>query len=233
MPQPNYRIQLSFDGERKVFIARAPELEHCFGEGPTRGAALAKVEEEIEAQIQNIHAHGSLPPVAVDEETFTGDVTLKVSKTLHRDLVWQARAEGIELDQMMGELLSAAMEGRRATRAHRPGGNRVQGDSLPHDNIGNAVGSDRGSRPRAGFGQRSTAMLDDRATFIEYVRGLENGQAGGGHGGVGGGNGGGAPGRGGPDNRRRRRGGARGPGGPGGGPNRGPGGNGNGTGNKV
>ncbi len=226
MSQPNYRVQMSFDGERQVFIARAPELEHCFGEGPTRAEALARVEDEIAAQIQNIAAHGSLPPSAVDEESWSGDLAVKVSRTLHRDLAWQARSEGVEMDQLVGELLGASLEARRSSRPGRAG-NRAHVDHAPGDNIGNSIGNDRGARSRGNFGGRSTAMLDDRATFIEYVRGLE----GGGHPGPAGG-----PGRGGMDNgrRRRRRGG--GPGGPGGtgGPGRGPNGpNGNGVGNKV
>ena len=32
MSTPSYRVTLSFDNERKVFIARAPELAHCHGE---------------------------------------------------------------------------------------------------------------------------------------------------------------------------------------------------------
>jgi predicted RNase H-like HicB family nuclease len=211
MSKSNYRVLLSFDSERKIFIARVPELEHCTAEGATRGEAIGKVEEEIAAQLQNMQAHGSNPPTAVDEEVFSGEIAAKVSKVLHRDLAWQARTEGVDLDQLVGELLAAALEGRKGARSHR-GGNRQSSEHVPHDGIGNSIGGDRGGgRPRGGYGPRYNPMLDDRANFIEYVRGLE----GGGHGnGPSRGPGGPAPGgpggdRGGRGRRRRGRGGDR------------------------
>src|SRR5262249_4716880 len=142
MSKQNYRVVLSFDAERRLFVARAPELEHCSGEGTTRAEAIGRVEEEIEAQIQNLQAHGASPPPAVDEESFTGDLSVKVSKTLHRDLAWQARVEGVEAEQLVGELLAAALSERRSVRAR--GGNRPQsGEHLPHDGIGNERGGNR------------------------------------------------------------------------------------------
>jgi predicted RNase H-like HicB family nuclease len=204
MSKPNYRVIVTFDGERKLFVARAPELEHTTAEGATRAEAIAKVEEEIDAQLANMLSHGSTPPRAVDEEQFTGEVAAKISKTLHRDLTYQARTEGIDLDHFVGELLASAIEARRHTQRGQRSGNRQQNEAVPHDNIGNR--HDGGQR-RGGFGGGgrgySPQILDDRANFIEYVRGLENGgfqQRGGG--------GGGGPGGGGQrnDGGRRRRG---------------------------
>ncbi|HEY2745085.1 MAG TPA: hypothetical protein VGL86_10700, partial [Polyangia bacterium] len=219
MSKPNYRATVTFDSERKIFSARAPELEHCSGEGATRAEAIAKLEEEIDAQLANILSHGSTPPRAVDEETFSGEISAKISKLLHRDLAYQARSEGIDLDQLVGELLSAAMESRKQHRGARSGNSRPREDQQPHDNVGNRF--DGGGGRQRGFGGRgnNAHLLDDRANFIEYVRGLEQ-QGGaprhGGHGGGPSGGGGGAGGRG-----RRGRGGGGGGGGRGGNPNHG------------
>lgn len=196
MSKPNYRAIVTFDSERKVFSARAPELEHCSGEGATRAEAIAKLEEEIDAQLANMLSHGSTPPRAVDEETFSGELTAKVSKLLHRDLAYQARSEGIDLDHLVGELLAAGMESRRQHRGVRSGNTRSREDHQPHDNVGNRF--EGGGRPRGGFGGgrgNNAHLLDDRANFIEYVRGLE--QQGGAprHGGHGGPPGGGGRGR--------------------------------------
>jgi predicted RNase H-like HicB family nuclease len=204
MSKPNYRVTLTFDGERKLFVARAPELEHCTGEGPSRAEAIARVEEEIDAQLANMLSHGATPPRAADEEVWSGELACKVSKTLHRELTYQARSEGIDLDHMLGELIAAALESRKhAHRAHR-GGNRQPQEHVPHDNIGNRHDGNAGPRRQGGFGggRQNYQLLDDRANFIEYVRGLEQqgqrgpgpGQGGGGRrrrgrGGGGGGNG--------------------------------------------
>lgn len=183
-----------------MFVARAPELPHSMGEGPTRAEAIARIEEEIEAQLQNIRGQGGQVPVAVDEEQFSGAVTLQLSKGLHRDLVWQARSEGVEVDQLASELLAAALPGRVEGAKRHSSGNRPRHEEFASDNIGNG-GNDRfdRGRPRSGLGgryQAATGMLDDRANFIEYVRGLEHG----GQGGQGGDRGGDRGGR------RRRRG---------------------------
>src|SRR3954470_3309847 len=166
MSKPNYRAILTFDSDRKVFIARAPELEHCSGEGATRPEAIAKLEEEIDAQLANMLSHGSTPPRAVDEETFSGEISAKVSKLLHRDLQYQARSEGIDLDQLLGEMLAAAMESRKQHRSVRSGNSRPREDQQPHDNVGNRFeGGGGGGRPQRGFGGRgnNAHLLDDRA----------------------------------------------------------------------
>jgi predicted RNase H-like HicB family nuclease len=215
MSKPNYRVIVMFDGERKLFVARAPELEHCTAEGATRAEAIGKVEEEIDAQLANMLSHGSTPPRATDEEVFTGEVTGHISKTLHWDLTYQARSEGIEIDHLVGELLAAALESRKHTHRGQRSGNRQQSEAQPHDNIGNRHDGNQGQR-RGGFGRGySPQILDDRANFIEYVRGLENNggfqQRGGGQGHPGGHGGGHDRGR------RRGRGGRGGPPGGGGG----------------
>ena len=175
MSKPNYRATLIFDTDRKVFLARAPELEHCSAEGASRAEALTKLEEEIDAQLANMLSHGSTPPRAVDEETFSGEISAKVSKQLHRELTFQARSEGIEIDQLVGELLAAAMESRKQTRGTRGGNRAPQEHSPQNDNVGNRYEGGGGPRPQRGFGGRgaNTHLLDDRANFIEYVRGLE------------------------------------------------------------
>jgi predicted HicB family RNase H-like nuclease len=190
MSKPNYRVIVTYDAERKLFRGKAPELEHCTGEGATRADAIARVEEEIDAQLANMLSHGSTPPRSVDEETFSGELQVKVSGTLHRDLVYQSRSEGIEVDHLLGELLAAALEGRKQTHRGQRNGNRQQHDQVPHDGIGNR--HDGPPRRQGGFGGgrgNYHAVMDDRANFIEYVRGLEGGghggRPGGGHGGPG------------------------------------------------
>jgi hypothetical protein len=153
--------------------------------------------------------NGHHPPAALDEETFSGEVAVKLSKQLHRDLVWQARTEGIDLDQLVSEMLSSNLEQRRSggrpQRSHR-------GQHGEHENSGN-VGR-RAGGGYGGGGRYNANLLEDRANFIEYVRNLEHGNQAG-HNAAPGGAGG----------RRRRN---RGRGGPPGGGNSGQGGSGNG-----
>ncbi len=203
MSKPNYRVTVQYDSDRKTFVASVLELEHCRAEGATRAEAIAKAEEEIDAQLANMLSHGSTPPRALDEEQFTGEFSLKISKQLHRDLAFFARNEGVDLSHAAGEMLAAAIDARKQGRG-RPG-------SRPSEESGNRHSGANESGPRrGGYGRSSySPALDDRANFIEYVRGLEQSQGqahGPGHGR--GGHGGGHNGQNDRGRRRRRGGGS-------------------------
>lgn len=180
----NYRVLVQHDPERNVFVARAPELGQLSTEGATRAEALARIEEEIEAQLANIRERGGQPPPALDDAAapYDGTIACKLSRSLHRELVWQARLEGIELNQLLSELLPSALEARRQRRraSHPRTESPVNG---PGDEGGGSVarGSERDERGgrRGGFrggGGRYHEIMEDRAAFLEYVRGLESGQ---------------------------------------------------------
>jgi antitoxin HicB len=181
----NYRVFVHYDPERSVFVARAPELEHCSGEGPTRGEAIARVEEEIDAQVRNMREQGAPLPVAIDDGgDVSGEITARVTKSLHRELLFQARAEGVELPQLVGEMLAAALDARRARaggQRRQPATQGAEGDPPQprRDDRGPPQRQYGGGRPNdRGGGGRYHAIMEDRATFLEYVRGLESGQAG-------------------------------------------------------
>ena len=132
MSRPNYRVVLSFDSERKTYIARVPELQHCTAEGSTRAEAIAQVEQEIDALLSNLLSQGKSMPPAIDDTPQSGEFTVKVSRGLHRELLWQAASDGVEIGQFAGELLSAALENRRGSRGRRP---QFDGNQAP-DNRG-------------------------------------------------------------------------------------------------
>lgn len=167
MSAPNYRVLLSYDSERKVFTARAPELDHCSAEGATRADAIAHLEEEIQAMVANMRASGNHPPAAVDEEQYSGELAVKVSRQLHRDLVWQARQEGVDLDHLVAEMLAMSIDHRKGPA--RPG----RRPAPDHDNVGNRAPDERGGGRRYGA-QYNPTVFEDRANFIEYVRNLEH-----------------------------------------------------------
>jgi predicted RNase H-like HicB family nuclease len=178
MSRPNYRVVLSFDSERKVFTARIPELPHCTAEGATRGEAITRVEEELDALLQNQSERGGRLPRALDDADndsdakLTGEVKVKVSVGLQRELIWQAHNEGVDVSQLASEMLSAALEQRR----HGGRGPRRHGGN---DNIGNEAPRGRGDfadrdRQRGANAARFHDMLEDRAAFVDYVRKLDS-----------------------------------------------------------
>ena len=154
-----YRVLVHYDSDRSLYVARAPELEHCSAEGESRSEAIGKVEEEIDAQLHNIRERGGQVPAAVDDDASAGEgpLSAKLSRSLHRDLLWQARVEGVDLDQLVAELLAAGLESRRARR--RPGqltgpGRPAQpGNQAPAGDDEQPPRRDSGGPPRRGFGR--------------------------------------------------------------------------------
>jgi len=173
----NYRFVISYSPEREVYLARSPELEQSEVEAPTRAEAVAKLEEEMEAQLENIKGQQLEPPPPVTErEELNGELTIKVSPQLHQELAFLAQYENVELPVLLTELLTRAVSHRWTGGRGRGRGKRDQRDKGHRRN-------------REGQGQRYHDIMENRADFIVYVRRQESG--GQGRGGRGGGRGGG------------------------------------------
>jgi predicted RNase H-like HicB family nuclease len=202
-----YRVVVRFDAARQTYVARAPELPSCEVDADTRAEALAALETEIDAQVATIADQGGVAPTPVDElrepdsdggGELDGRIAARVSTDLHRELLLQARAGGVTTDALVGELLAEALALRTARDlGRRPRRGRGEGDARQGDR-----------RPRGRDRGAYNDIMENKSSFLEYVRGLERegGDSRGQGGRRGGGRGGG-----------RRGGGGRGGGGRGGG----------------
>jgi predicted RNase H-like HicB family nuclease len=174
MSELKYRVVIGFDPEKECYVARAPELEECSAEGETAEAALTALNEEIKAQVSNIKEAGGHAPTPLVEEDLSGEVTLKISKTMHRELVWLARLEELPEEQIASELFQAALSYRLSHRPRQSRPNVQGGNKAEVRGQGEGRGRGRGRRDGGGPGRgRYHEIMDDRANFIEYVRGLE------------------------------------------------------------
>lgn len=175
MSEQKYRVVIGFDPEKECYVARAPELEECSAEAETAEAALTAVFEEMDAQVINIREAGGQVPAPLVEADFSGEVTLKISKTMHRELAWLARLEELPEEQIASELFQAALSYRLSQRPRQGRPNAQGGNKSEPRGQGDSRGRGRG-RQGGGRGQaqgRYHQIMDDRANFIEYVRGLE------------------------------------------------------------
>ena len=176
-----YRIMVNYDTNKKQFTATVPELGRVMATGETRADALEKAEEAIESAIRKAAEDEQTLPEPVDRSTYSGELTIKVSPSLHRELAFLAVEDGLEPMQLAAELVTTGISVKTAGRL-RP-----------------AKGGDRQNRKdnrRSGRSHKKDYhnIMDDRASFIEYVRNIGTGggkRSGGGGGGGGGGSGGG------------------------------------------
>jgi len=161
-----YRILVVYDSEKEKFVASVPELDNLKTMGDTRAEALSKAEEEVERIFRKAAEESTPLPPPVDGTEYSGEISLVVSPTLHKNLIFMSTQEGIDLNQLTSELLSSALAERSLIKSaqQRPArdGHRREGR--------------RDRRPR---GDRYFNIMDDKASFIDYVRSLEPG--GGGH----------------------------------------------------
>lgn len=157
----NYRILISYSQDKQVYLARAPELRNCQAEAETRAEALSALEQEIEAQIEVMQQQGVTPPRPLDEQEFDGQLACTVSSDLQRELVFLARTNNLELNDLLPELLARAVNQRWGSR----GGGAPRQGRAPRE--GRGRGRDHG-------GQRYHDIMENRADFIEYVRRLDS-----------------------------------------------------------
>jgi predicted HicB family RNase H-like nuclease len=164
-----YRILLSYQNEKERFIARIPELD-VSAEASTRAEALAKAEEALETAFRKAAEDGTEMPPPIDDSEFSGKLEIQVSPSLHRELTFLASQEGVEFNQIASEILSSAVASRTKSR-QRPQQPAREGNAQRER-------TDDHHRPHR-RGNQYFNIMDDRAQFLEYVRGLDG--AGSGH----------------------------------------------------
>lgn len=95
---------------RVLFEYRVVELPDISGYAKSSARAYSMAIDAIETLHEMTAAAGeSLPPPAEVEEDFSGRVTLRVAKTLHRSLALSADAEGCTLNSYITTILSAGL----------------------------------------------------------------------------------------------------------------------------
>jgi antitoxin HicB len=188
MEDLDYRILISKNPESGMYSATTPEWAECKAEGASREDALDALQEKIRQKVAAYEEEGKEVPEPLESRQFSGELRIQISEALHREVEWVAMYEGVDRDQLIGEILADGLARRWLAERH----GRVGGGSKRED---------KGDRRRRGRKDRISKsrymnIMEDRASFIDYVRGLDSG-GGGRRGGGGRGSGGGRRGGGG------------------------------------
>jgi len=112
-----YTIELTSDPEGGWFAA-IKELPGCMSQGDTPEEALEMI-RDAQAGWLSVALEDGLPipePRALDE--YSGRFVVRVPRSLHRDLVQHAKAEGVSLNQYINVALARVLG--------RPAGERAQ-----------------------------------------------------------------------------------------------------------
>lgn len=94
-----------------TWFARIVELPGCMTEGDTDAEAIANLRDAMEAWISDALESGDPIPEPSKVEDFSGKFVVRVPKSLHRDLVRRADAEGVSLNAFVTATLAEAVHG--------------------------------------------------------------------------------------------------------------------------
>jgi predicted RNase H-like HicB family nuclease len=181
-----YRILITFDSEQGTFLARIPELD-LEATGASRAEAIAALESALEQRVAAaVEEKRPLPP-PIDVTHPNETITVSLGAPLHKELLFHAKQSRMRVDELATQLLARAigsLDGGRPrrrpdneARADEAGGemrdsNRPSRPPRDRDDRDDDRGNRRGrDRKREGY----RPELEDKANFLEYLRGLEKG----------------------------------------------------------
>lgn len=102
-----YRIEMELipQSEGGGILARIPLLKGCMSDGETYDEAAKNLEDAKREWFSYMLEHDYEIPEPTDE-LYSGKFTLRVPKTLHKQLAERANEEGVSLNQLAMSLLS-------------------------------------------------------------------------------------------------------------------------------
>lgn len=168
-PCDEYLLQVYFDKGAKAFIGTVLEFPEIKSSGNSREGVLQDLENKVNNTLENLKRRQEVLPEGYFNRRQPEKVEVKLSQGLFRRLEILAQAEKVGVEQLLPELIAAAME-RRTEK--RPEPQRQPQPSRDRDHRGNQ----RHSGQRHGGRNRNFhETMDSRENFMEYVRNLEKG----------------------------------------------------------
>jgi predicted RNase H-like HicB family nuclease len=84
-----------------VYVAQVAEFPGCFAEGKTPDEAYANLEVAAESWIESAYAQGFPVPEPFASQEYSGTVSLRLPKSLHRRASEYAHRDGVSLNQTL------------------------------------------------------------------------------------------------------------------------------------
>lgn len=167
-----FRLTLFYDKARGEYGVRCDELGDLEIYGSTREEALREGEAMLESRIAGYAVRGEPLPKPFDldgVENYDGQIRCQVSRGLHLLLVQVARRERVSLQQLVAEMLAAGVAQSRPDEPPRP---RRGQENRGGERTERPGGRIRGRRGMSS--ERYNQVMEDKASFLEYVRGLDD-----------------------------------------------------------
>lgn len=102
----NYSIYLMWSDEDGGYVVTVPELRNLAAFGESADEALGEALTAIEGYLETYAAEGIPIPEPRKSVAFSGQVRVRLGRSLHRDLALAAQREGVSLNSLIVSLLS-------------------------------------------------------------------------------------------------------------------------------
>jgi predicted RNase H-like HicB family nuclease len=118
MTEPfNYRVVVEWSEEDDAFIARVPALPGCAAHGRTPESATREAVVAARGILESMRAHGDALPLSDLTAGHSGQLRLRLPRSLHEQLSRMAALDGVSLNQELVTLLALRAGARPETTA--------------------------------------------------------------------------------------------------------------------
>ncbi len=93
--------------EGEGYLAEFPDLPGCYGDGETPEETLREAESAMVSWIKTSKEFGD--PIPLSKQGFSGQWRERVPKSLHAELTYRAKYEGVSLNTLVTTILAAYM----------------------------------------------------------------------------------------------------------------------------
>jgi antitoxin HicB len=101
-----YRIVTEWSDEDEAFVARVPAFPGCAAHGSTSATAAKEAQSAAEAMLEVMSKRRIARPPEDATASYSGQIRLRMPRSLHERLARMATAEGVSLNQLMLTLLA-------------------------------------------------------------------------------------------------------------------------------
>lgn len=110
----NYKIEIIELSEEDGggFLAQVPKLPGCISDGETHSEAIENVKDAIQCWIETAKELGRPIPGPDEyrlEDEFSGKLTLRIPKSLHKKITEQSEKEGCSINQLIMMYMSTGI----------------------------------------------------------------------------------------------------------------------------
>lgn len=105
-----YRVIVRWSAVDEAYVAEVPAVIGAGGDGPTEEEALRAAKESVNELLEVKREHGDpLPPSDLEQPVYSGQLRVRMSRSLHGELAAAAEREGVSLNQLIVTCLARAV----------------------------------------------------------------------------------------------------------------------------